>query len=212
MKKGIIVGLAAAALMAGGPALAAIATSVHNLSSSGTGGITSNTNEICIHCHTPHNANGTMLAAPLWNRSTNDNTSFIPYTSSTISSSSWKVNPFTPNDVSLMCLTCHDGTVSDLGSAGGPIQDPADVAVINYTGTMDPMTVLGTDLRTDHPISVPYPPTGKPDFNATPSNGLPLFSSNVECATCHDPHLTTNGKFLRISNAGSAVCLSCHVK
>jgi predicted CXXCH cytochrome family protein len=33
----------------------------------------------------------------------------------------------------------------------------------------------------------------------------------VECASCHDPH-TSNATFLRISNAGSAVCLSCHVK
>jgi predicted CXXCH cytochrome family protein len=33
----------------------------------------------------------------------------------------------------------------------------------------------------------------------------------VECASCHDPH-TTNQTFLRISNAGSAVCLACHVK
>lgn len=33
----------------------------------------------------------------------------------------------------------------------------------------------------------------------------------VECASCHDPH-TTNSTFLRISNAGSAVCLACHVK
>lgn len=45
---------------------------------------------------------------------------------------------------------------------------------------------------------------------------------SVECATCHDPHVesgqTTGGlpaagaTFLRISNTGSAVCLSCHVK
>jgi predicted CXXCH cytochrome family protein len=33
----------------------------------------------------------------------------------------------------------------------------------------------------------------------------------VECASCHDPH-TTNTTFLRISNAGSAVCLACHTK
>ncbi len=33
----------------------------------------------------------------------------------------------------------------------------------------------------------------------------------VECASCHDPH-TTNATFLRLSNAGSAVCLACHVK
>ena len=33
----------------------------------------------------------------------------------------------------------------------------------------------------------------------------------VECASCHDPH-TQNATFLRISNAGSAVCLACHIK
>lgn len=38
----------------------------------------------------------------------------------------------------------------------------------------------------------------------------------VECASCHDPHVenvgNANPTFLRISNAGSAVCLACHVK
>jgi predicted CXXCH cytochrome family protein len=33
----------------------------------------------------------------------------------------------------------------------------------------------------------------------------------VECGSCHDPH-TANPTFLRISNAGSAVCLACHTK
>jgi hypothetical protein len=42
---------------------------------------------------------------------------------------------------------------------------------------------------------------------------------SVECGSCHDPHAETGSgtpaagqTFLRISNAGSAVCLSCHVK
>lgn len=34
---------------------------------------------------------------------------------------------------------------------------------------------------------------------------------SVECASCHDPH-GTNATFLRTTNAGSAVCLACHVK
>ena len=34
----------------------------------------------------------------------------------------------------------------------------------------------------------------------------------VECATCHDPHGTTNATFLRIANTGSALCLACHDK
>jgi len=34
----------------------------------------------------------------------------------------------------------------------------------------------------------------------------------VECASCHDPHVDYNPTFLRIDPAGSAVCLTCHVK
>jgi predicted CXXCH cytochrome family protein len=34
----------------------------------------------------------------------------------------------------------------------------------------------------------------------------------VECASCHDPHSSTNPTFLRVSNDGSGVCLSCHIK
>lgn len=45
-------------------------------------------------------------------------------------------------------------------------------------------------------------------------------SPTVECASCHDPHGVpdpTNGNkfkptFLRVNNAGSAVCLTCHTK
>lgn len=39
-------------------------------------------------------------------------------------------------------------------------------------------------------------------------NGKP----QVECASCHDPHSDENPTFLRISNTGSAVCLTCHNK
>jgi len=35
---------------------------------------------------------------------------------------------------------------------------------------------------------------------------------SVECASCHDPHSSVNNTFLRVSNTGSGVCLSCHVK
>ncbi|MDX8410310.1 MAG: cytochrome c3 family protein, partial [Mariprofundaceae bacterium] len=31
----------------------------------------------------------------------------------------------------------------------------------------------------------------------------------VECYTCHDPHVETNRPFLRMYNAGSALCLTC---
>lgn len=36
----------------------------------------------------------------------------------------------------------------------------------------------------------------------------------VECATCHDPHRGsgTNPSFMRLTNRGSNLCLSCHIK
>ena len=42
--------------------------------------------------------------------------------------------------------------------------------------------------------------------------GSTLASATVECASCHDPHTDAAPTFLRKSNAGSAVCLTCHTK
>ncbi|MDH4284306.1 MAG: cytochrome c3 family protein [Gallionellaceae bacterium] len=42
--------------------------------------------------------------------------------------------------------------------------------------------------------------------------GTSLPSATVECASCHDPHISTTKTFLRVNNAGSAVCLTCHAK
>ncbi|NJD25987.1 MAG: hypothetical protein FIB06_11345 [Betaproteobacteria bacterium] len=39
-----------------------------------------------------------------------------------------------------------------------------------------------------------------------------FYQPFVECASCHDPHTEANPTFLRVSNVGSGVCLSCHVK
>jgi len=36
-----------------------------------------------------------------------------------------------------------------------------------------------------------------------------ISAPTIECGTCHDPHATTP-MFLRISNNGSRLCLSCH--
>lgn len=50
-----------------------------------------------------------------------------------------------------------------------------------------------------------------------PTNGtaINLYGSSasnagIECSSCHSVHDDTNGHFLRVSNVGSALCLSCH--
>ena len=64
--------LAAVALIGAGIAMAGISNTKHNLSNSATPTRTfysTSTNEICVFCHTPHNASGTQ---PLWNRTVNN--------------------------------------------------------------------------------------------------------------------------------------------
>jgi predicted CXXCH cytochrome family protein len=66
------------------------------------------------------------------------------------------------------------------------------------TGTYTP--VAGTGIRT------------KQDIMLYTNNAGVIDSPSVECASCHDPHTPNNGTFLRVSNQGSGLCLSCHVK
>lgn len=89
---------------------------------------------------------------------------------------------------------------------------------------------LGTDLRNDHPITIVYETARAAtpaEFVAQTITGtkitvgttepLPLYGAStatatVECASCHNPHNNSRGMFLRKSNAGSALCLTCHIK
>ena len=103
----------AALIAVGGQALAQIANSKHNLgSSAGPAGRnqTSNTEEICVFCHTPHGAD-TTAPAPLWNKSlaslprTGTYQTYAQLNSSTIDGEILPVG-----SVSVACLSCHDGT------------------------------------------------------------------------------------------------------
>jgi predicted CXXCH cytochrome family protein len=152
------------------------------------------------------------------------------YSSATMSNPS----PGTPSGVSIACLTCHDGSGS-IGDSQHHIMtinkssymdDDADCSKChpgsrdlnfdNYSDIL--MDSIGTDLRNDHPISIPYPlPAEDPDFfpvSTVEPGGLKLFDADnkIECASCHDPHNSDNTPFLRKPNDGSGLCLTCHNK
>lgn len=42
--------------------------------------------------------------------------------------------------------------------------------------------------------------------------GETVSTATVECGSCHDPHSDEIPTFMRASNTGSAVCLTCHIK
>jgi len=196
------IGAVVATLMLAAPVAAQLTGTSHDFS-----GTWSVEGEMCNVCHTPHNAQ-VLPDAPLWNHA-NTTTVFTLYTSSTLDSV-----PAQPAGSSMMCLSCHDGTVNvnAYGSAPGTLT----IGAVNGN--------LGTDLGTSHPISIDYttllsttdgelfdPATALSGLGGTIAADM-LFTDALQCASCHDVHGTANSYFLHIDNAGSALCLTCHDK
>jgi predicted CXXCH cytochrome family protein len=184
-----------------------IAGSAHDFSGAGW----NSTGEICVVCHTPHNADTTVSDAPLWNHETTT-AAYTLYTSATFDATSGQ-----PDGVSKLCLSCHDGTIA-VDNFGG---------VTTGTQTMDlinPSRNVTTDLSDDHPVSMVYdaalatapeelfdPTTTPSGLGGTIDDDL-LFATKVECASCHDVHDAGWPSLLRLDNASSALCLTCHDK
>ena len=174
-----------------------------------------NTNgQICVFCHTPHNASATEK--PLWNHNASSAT-YTMYTNSWSSTLNGTVAS-TPSNYSKVCLSCHDNTVA-LDAYGGSAGSPSHT-ISSITGTKSNM---GTDLTNDHPISIAYSAALDAGLRATttsvPSLGTGktiadmLKGGQVECASCHDVHNSGNkGKMLVMANTSSALCITCHNK
>jgi predicted CXXCH cytochrome family protein len=184
-----------------------ISNTKHNLSVTGTGTIkASGEQEICVFCHTPHHA---APMSPLWNRASSGSV-YTPYNSSTIVSS-----PGQPTGASMLCLSCHDGTIA-LGSV---LSRSSDIVMDGGVTTMPAgASRIGTDLSDDHPISFDYTSglaaqRGELVDPGTLTGPVKVDNnSQMQCTSCHDPHDDTNGKFLVMANAASALCQTCHVK
>ena len=183
--------------------------------------------QTCIFCHTPH---GGQTKAPLWNRTLSSAT-YTLYSSDTLDSS-----PTQPvRAATTTCLSCHDGSVALdalLNVAGSTSFSGTGILTVtgglagNYTSkklTGGP-AALGTDFSNDHPIAIIYSTSGtglvagnfatanKPKVGTLPLYGAGSADATVECGSCHDPHNNANTNFLRMSNNGSALCITCHIK
>ena len=197
-----------------------VVATVHNLSASGPGTITAppgGESEICVFCHTPHHSQPSD--GPLWNRNMSVQ-SYQPYDSPSLQAAIGQ-----PTGASKLCLSCHDGTIA-LGSVLN-VRGGNTIALQN-TGSSGEMplgtTLIGTNLTNDHPVSFDFDAgvaTSDGEL-ATPSGGfigpLPLFprggGSELQCTTCHDPHLASPAKFLRAEprDQTNGLCLTCHQK
>ena len=164
----------------------------------------------CSGCHTPHSGtNGTIL---LW-----DNiipvVNFGTYTSPTLDNSTSEIGgslPLATDDRShsLLCMSCHDGDTATANSI------TVAAGFLIASGSADPRS---PGLTEDHPVNMEY--LGVPDTEngmialASLDPNILLFgaTNTVQCASCHNPHDSTNTPFLRIDNSNSGLCTSCHL-
>jgi predicted CXXCH cytochrome family protein len=209
------------------------------------GGSDPATTRLCIYCHAPHDAYRSAGAArgtgpraadayrylPLWNHrlataapvyTMYENGSAAPRAGRTASQTT--ASGIGPGDVSLLCLSCHDGSIAinRYGNREG-------------TTSMPSASLIGAGgyLGNHHPIGFDYDaaraadPTLR-DADATPMTTVSVIRdhllaeagdaaalrSRLECTSCHSAHNTgnTGEKLLWRSDAASALCLTCHDK
>lgn len=126
------------------------------------------------------------------------------------------------------CQSCHSISGPQYSPATTPAFDAfyigADLTNDHPVGIHFPAPEKGVDFNQ------PNRATGLISFFDTDGNGradpnnVRLYQGvngySVECASCHDPHGVPSGgrgslnnpTFLRVSNAGSELCLTCHIK
>jgi predicted CXXCH cytochrome family protein len=173
---------------------------------------------ICVACHATHNTNTSVTDAPLWSHALSTAT-YTLYSSATMNATSGQ-----PSGLSKLCLSCHDGTVA-VDSFGGKTGTTMITAGNN----------VGTALNNDHPIGFTYNTAlasadgslydpsaktvtiGSGGQTKTGTIGATmLYNGKLECSSCHDVHNTftagSSGNLLKVSDAGSAICLACHNK
>lgn len=172
----------------------------------------------CLSCHAPHNGSepntgintlatqgtGRIL---LWARDFTTQT-FGTYSSPTLNNTTAEIGTTTPAPTdarlySFLCMSCHDGVTT-----------PSLIAATDPHAIGNPTNSYG--LQNDHPVNMNYDPlldNGLDTAANVKTAGLKLFgvSDTVQCASCHNVHNNTNAPFLRVSNAGSGLCLTCHL-
>ena len=208
---------------------------------------------ICIFCHAPHHsfrlspANGGPGAGvgtgpqapdafdylPLWNHELTGN--FAAYTMYQngpgapqvgAKASQAILNGMTPGSTSLLCLSCHDGSVA-VNSFGNTSQPAA--AQSGGGGTIGAQYMIGKDnyLGNHHPVGFDYDAVQSVDTEIRSADTATLggagtvrdhlygpSNSLMECATCHAVHNTgnTGESLLWRSDVNSQLCLTCHIK
>jgi predicted CXXCH cytochrome family protein len=199
-------------------------------------------NRICIFCHAPHNAYRLATATggvgpqadpafdylPLWNHTLQDDLGYTMYDNGTgapaygAPASQAIAFGMIAGSSSLLCLSCHDGSVAP-NSYGNLAQRPTSIS--GGGNMMAAAYGIGTDkyLGNHHPIGFNYDDVQAADVNIRSADVAQLTSDSfvrdhlygpgmMECGTCHSVHNKGNNgeALLWRSDQNSELCLTCH--
>lgn len=231
--------LLAVALLLGGRVEAAdIRSTPHNLTRSGQ---MVAAEEVCVFCHTPTLGAGQVgrsasAAQPGWQLSLAGDHSFVIYDD--IGRLQFGDKPAVGSQ-SIACLSCHDSTQA-FSVVSAATDHPFGIPYRGFSRGRERLSKNRVESN-DTPSKAAVHLKALDEFRV-PSQGwvdnravwwvsatglsaqrnradLPLYARQgeagevpyVECSSCHDPHIA-NKLFLRVSNEGSRLCLTCHDK
>lgn len=183
------------------------AMGVHNFGPGSSSPITGGRPDACAYCHAPHSG----LNVGLWNQK------LTTQTYNLYSSDTEKNLPRQPTlgYSSNQCLSCHDGTVG--------VGTTVAYGQVTMHGSMYTQDVFGANLQSSHPFSLQTPLKDNIDLVSTlatggktadPTGAVRLIAGNVECISCHNPHVQARDlvsrNFLVRDSSSGAMCLACH--
>lgn len=96
------------------------------------------------------------------------------------------------------CLRCHDGSIAS--------QTSTKIGIGIWEHSRE---------ETSHPIGVEYPRGPESHNDYVDIRRLPpqikLIDGKIGCTTCHNPYSKEKGQLV-MSNEGSALCVTCHIR
>ncbi len=184
----------------------------HDLSITGQSPIRGNLANACLYCHAPHSGQDVKL----WNQKLSV-TPYTPYFSSTYHQTKQSQRLAPLGSDSSECLSCHDGTVA--------VGETTAYGQQTMTGSTNPKDFFTENsayaLQRSHPFSLDLPLQDAPDLvtsltaqGTTAQPAVKLINGNIECTTCHNPHVVGTDKqvlnFLVLDSSNGQMCLACH--
>lgn len=210
----------------------------HNLAQQG---LSVDAEEICVFCHTPQlsadsASRSSVLVQPAWQPSLSASHSFVMYDD--IGRLQFGDKPAVGSQ-SIACLSCHDANQA-FSVQAAETDHPFGIPYRGYSrgreraeGEREASSAMPSrsakELKSLDEFRLPsrgivdnrtvwwVSASGVTPFRTRAD--LPLYARPlpagevpfVECSSCHDPHASSQ-LFLRVDNAGSRLCLTCHDK